>query len=219
MASGVALGTSNSSRRNNGSSSRTVAIPAAKPIFFSTAEQFRTWLDRNHATTSELWVGFYRKASGRPSITWPESVDEALCVGWIDGIRKSVDASSYMIRFTARKPTSTWSEVNIGRVADLKRQGRMRPSGAAAFENRIEAKSGIYAYEQRETAALDPEAERQFRAHPKAWKYFQARPAWYRKTAIWRVVSAKRPETQQKRLDLLIANSEAGQPIPELRRT
>ncbi len=151
-------------------------------------------------------------------MTWPESVDEALCFGWIDGLRKSVDDSSYMIRFTPRKATSTWSEVNIGRVAILTRADRMQPAGLAAFQNRQEAKSGIYAYEQRRTAALDPNAERQFRRNAKAWKFFQAQPPWYRKTAIWRVVSAKKAETRQKRLEMLIADSEAQRSIRELRR-
>jgi uncharacterized protein YdeI (YjbR/CyaY-like superfamily) len=191
---------------------------AARPIFFATPEKFRTWLRKNHAKESELWVGFHKKDSGRPSMTWPQSVDEALCVGWIDGLRKKVDESSYMIRFTPRKKTSTWSEVNIGRIAELTRAQRMLPAGMAAFENRIEAKSGIYAYEQRKTAALDPAAERQFRANAKAWKNFQAQPPWYRTTATWLVVSAKRPETRQKRLEILIADSEAQRRIRELRR-
>ena len=188
------------------------------PVFFDAAEKFRAWLEKNHLTSSELWVGLYKKSSGRPSITWPESVDEALCVGWIDGIRKGVDDLSYMIRFTPRKRTSTWSEVNIGRVAELTREGRMQPAGLKAFAERMEAKSGIYAYEQRKMATLDAAAERQFRTRRKAWEFFETQPAWYRKTAIWRVVSAKRPETRQQRLENLIADSEAGRPIRELRR-
>lgn len=192
--------------------------PIPRPIFFATPKEFRAWLTKNHATTSELWVGFHRKATARPSITWPESVDEALCVGWIDGLRKTVDASSYMIRFTPRKKTSTWSAVNISRVAELTKQGRMQEAGLAAFQNRSEAKSGIYAYEQRRNAALDAEAEGQFRANAKAWKFFQAQPPWYRRTAIWHIVSAKRPETRDKRLALLISDSEAQRPIRELRR-
>jgi len=187
--------------------------------FFAIPADFRGWLAAHHAGATELWVGFFKKGSGRPSITWPESVDEALCVGWIDGIRKSIDDVSYMIRFTPRKTTSTWSEVNIGRVAELTRDKRMQPAGLKAYEQRKEAKSGIYAYEQRKAAALDEAAERQFRANRKAWEFFQAQPAWYRKTAIWRVVSAKRPETRQKRLEILISDSEAGQPIRELRRS
>lgn len=188
------------------------------PLFFAAPADVRRWLDANHESVSELWVGFYKKASGRASITWPESVDEALCVGWIDGIRKTIDEASYKIRFTPRKRTSTWSAVNIGRVAALTREKRMRPAGLRAFEQRSEAKSGIYAYEQRESAALDEAALRQFRARPKAWEFFQSQPPWYRKMAIWRVVSAKRDETRAKRLAVLIADSEAGRRIRELTR-
>lgn len=163
-------------------------------------------------------MGFYKKASGRPSITWPESVDEALCVGWIDGLRKSRDESSYMIRFTPRKAGSTWSAVNIARVEELTEQGRMRAAGVEAFARRIEAKSAIYAYEQRDRAALDAGSEQQFRARPAAWKFFQAQPAWYRRTAMWWVISAKREETRQKRLATLIADSDAGRTIHQLTR-
>lgn len=165
-------------------------------------------------------MGRLSKATlGRPSITWPESVAEALCVGWIDGLRKTVDTDSYKIRFTPRKRTSTWSAVNIALVAKLAKQGRMKPAGLAAFAGRIEAKSGIYAYEQRAAAAFDARAEKQFRANAKAWKFFQAQPAWYRKTATWLVVSAKRPETREKRLAQLIEDSAASRPIKTLRRT
>ena len=180
-----------------------------EPIFFATPTKFRRWLDAHHKNTAELWVGFYRKGSGRPSITWPESVDDALCVGWIDGLRKAIDGQSYKIRFTPRKPTSNWSAVNIGRVQELTHQGRMRPAGRKAFELRAEEKSGIYAYENRHAAVLSKSAERKFRAHPAAWKFFQREPAGYRKTTIWWVMSAKREETRQKRLEALIADSTA----------
>lgn len=188
-----------------------------RPIFFATPNEFRSWLEKNHAQAREQWIGFHRKSTGRASMSWPESLDEALCFGWIDGLRKSIDDKRYMIRFTPRKTTSTWSAVNVGRVASLTSDGRMQPAGAAAFQNRKEAKSGIYAYEQREVDALEPGAEKQFRANAKAWKYFQARPASYRKTAIWRVVSGKKAETRQKRLEILIADCEAQRPIRELR--
>lgn len=168
---------------------------------------------KHHAKERELWVGYYRKDSGRASITWPESVDEALCFGWIDGIRKSIDEESYMIRFTPRKPTSNWSEVNIKRVAVLTREGRMQSAGREAFRNRAEAKSGIYAYEQRKTGTLDPEFEAQFRAHAVAWKFFEAQPPSYRKTMIWWVVSAKREETRRKRLARLIEDSRKGRRV------
>ena len=187
-------------------------------MFFATPAEFRAWLAKHHQTANELWVGFYKKDSGRPSITWPESVDEALCVGWIDGIRKTIDAQSYKIRFTPRKATSTWSAVNIARVAELTREKRMRPAGLAAFERRSEAKSGIYAYEQRQNAAFTPAEEQQFRANAKAWKFFQAQPAGYRKTTTWWVICAKRDETRAKRLATLIADSAAGLPIAQLDR-
>ena len=178
--------------------------------FFATPENFREWLKVHHENTRELWVGFYKKGSGRPSITWPESVDEALCVGWIDGLRKTIDAESYKIRFTPRKTTSTWSAVNIGRAKELTKQGRMRPSGLKAFELRKEGKSGIYAYENRKSAVLGEAAEKRFRSRPKAWHFFQSQPASYRQAAIWWVVTAKKEETRQQRLEKLIAQSEAG---------
>ncbi len=186
--------------------------------FFAAPADFRKWLDANHDTSTELWVGFYKKESGRPSITWPESVDEALCVGWIDGIRKKLDDDSYVIRFTPRKAQSTWSAVNIARVAELTREGRMRPAGVAAFERRSDDKSAIYSYEQRKDAAFDAAAERQFRANAKGWAFFQSQPPWYRRTATYKVISAKREETRQKRLAQLIADSAAGRRIRELDR-
>ena len=178
--------------------------------FFATPEDFRKWLKVHHENARELWVGFYKKGSGRPSITWPESVDEALCVGWIDGLRKTIDAESYKIRFTPRKTTSNWSAVNIGRVRELTRLGRMRPAGLKAFELRKEEKSGIYAYENRKSAVLGEAAEKRFRSRPKAWAFFQKQPAGYRKIATWWVISAKKEETRQQRLEKLIAQSEAG---------
>ena len=186
--------------------------------FFATPREFRRWLAAHHASAVELCVGFYKTGSGRPSITWPESVDEALCVGWIDGVRRSIDEASYMIRFTPRRPRSTWSAVNIGRVAVLIAQGRMRPAGLKAFAERTESKSRIYAYEQGKHVALDAATERQFRLHRAAWEFFQAQPAWYRRTASWWVMSAKKEATRAKRLATLIEASEAGRPIRELNR-
>jgi uncharacterized protein YdeI (YjbR/CyaY-like superfamily) len=183
---------------------------APKPIFFATPEKFRVWLEKNHATTKELWVGYYRKATGRPSMTWPESVDEALCFGWIDGIRKSVDESSYMIRFTPRKPTSNWSLVNMGRIAELTREGRMRAAGLKAYEERAEAKTGIYAYEQRKNATLDAASDEEFRKHAEAWKFYEAQSPSYRRLSAWRVISAKQDVTRKKRLTQLIEASAAG---------
>jgi uncharacterized protein YdeI (YjbR/CyaY-like superfamily) len=179
-------------------------------LYFATPADFRKWLRVHHGNTSELWVGFYKKDSGRPSITWPESVDEALCVGWIDGLRKTIDAESYKIRFTPRKKTSNWSAVNIRRVPELTKLGRMRAAGLKAFELRKEEKSGIYAYENRKSAVLGKAEEKRFRAWPKAWDFFQLQPAGYRKLMTWWVISAKKEETRQKRLEKLIAASEAG---------
>jgi uncharacterized protein YdeI (YjbR/CyaY-like superfamily) len=187
-----------------------VKAPPAEIRFFATPTDFRKWLGAHPESDRELWVGFYRKATGRPSITWPKSVDEALCVGWIDGLRKTIDAESYKIRFTPRKKTSNWSAVNIARVKELTKQRRMKPAGLKAFELRKEEKSGIYAYENRKSAVLDAAAEKKFRSRRKAWDFFQRQPAGYRKLMTWWVISAKREETKKKRLEKLISESEAG---------
>ena len=186
--------------------------------FFATAAEFRAWLEKHHATESELYVGFYKRDSGQPSITWPESVDAALSFGWIDGVRNSIDAVSYRIRFTPRKSSSTWSAINVRRVRGLTKRGLMRPAGIKAFEARRGDKTGIYAYEQRQKAKLRPADEREFRANKKAWAFFQSQPAWYRRTASYYVISAKQGETRQRRLAQLIADSEGGTPIRQLRR-
>jgi uncharacterized protein YdeI (YjbR/CyaY-like superfamily) len=183
---------------------------SSRPLFFPVPAAFRAWLKDHHESERELWVGFYKKDSGRPSITWPESVDEALCFGWIDGLRKTIDAQSYKIRFTPRKKTSDWSAVNIGRVQELTKQGRMRPAGIKAFELRKEEKSRIYAYENRKSAILGKAEEKQFRARSKAWDFFQRQPEGYRKLMNWWVISAKREQTRQTRLEKLIAASDAG---------
>ena len=184
--------------------------------FFESPSGFRTWLEQNHDATQELWVGFYKKSSGKPSITWPEAVDEALCFGWIDGVRKSIDESSYTIRFTPRKAGSIWSAVNIKRVGELSQLGLMQPEGLKAFEKRVGKKSGLYSYEN--AAELDEAYEQQFRANKKAWDFFQARPASYRRAAIWWVVIAKKEETKLKRLATLIEDSEHGRTIAPLTR-
>jgi uncharacterized protein YdeI (YjbR/CyaY-like superfamily) len=188
-------------------------VKPTDPLFFAKPADFRKWLEAHHQSSREQWVGFYKKASGRPSITWPESVDEALCVGWIDGLRKTIDAESYKIRFTPRKATSNWSAVNMGRVRELTRLGRMRPTGLKAFELRKEAKSGIYAYENRHAAGLSKQAEKQFRSRDKAWKFFQNQPSSYRQTVTWWLASAKKDGTRQRRLEKLIAASETGKRI------
>ena len=189
-----------------------------QPTFFATPDKWRAWLARHHATTAELLVGFYKRDTGRPSITWPESVDHALCYGWIDGVRKSLGAESYTIRFTPRRPGSTWSKVNLKRVEELEALGLMEPAGRAAHAARTATKSGIYSYEQRAEARFTPEQERAFRRNRKAWAYFQAEAPWYRRTATYWVVSAKREDTRAKRLATLIADSAAGRRIGQLER-
>ncbi len=188
-----------------------------KPTFFATPNEFRRWLERHHATGTVLLVGFYKKGSGRTSITWPESVEEALCFGWIDGVRKSVDAESYSIRFTPRRRGSAWSAINLRKVQELIASGRMRPAGLRAFEERDPKKSGTYSYE-RAAAQLSPEAEAEFRAFPAAWSFFQAQPPGYRKLMAWFVVSAKQEATRMRRLRRLIDESAAGRKLGLLRR-
>jgi len=187
------------------------------PTFFGTPTAFRRWLARHHETTAELWVGFYKKATGKPSITWPEAVDQLLCYGWIDGVRRSVDSESYIIRTTPRRPGSSWSIVNTRRAEELLRRGLMDAAGVIAFRGRDKAKSELYSFESRRVR-LDPAHQKQFRANGAAWEYFQSQPPGYRKAATWWVVSAKQETTQQKRLSTLIADSEAGRRIAQLRR-
>jgi uncharacterized protein YdeI (YjbR/CyaY-like superfamily) len=185
-----------------------------KPKFFKTPADFRKWFEAHHVSAPELWVGFYKKASGKPSITWPQSVDEALCFGWIDGIRKSIDDVSYKIRFTPRQSRSTWSAVNIKRAQQLIDQGLVRPAGLKAFAAREENRSGIYSYEQR-TPELPNQYGKKLKKDLAAWKFFQAQPPSYRKAANWYVLSAKKEETRLKRLDALIEYSAKGQRIPQ----
>ena len=184
-----------------------------------TPETWGRWLTAHQAATPELLVGFYKRGSGRPSITWPESVDEALCYGWIDGVRRRVDDLRYTIRFTPRRRGSIWSAVNVKRAAELTALGRMRPAGMRAFEHRVGAKTEIYSYEQRMAPKLTPAYEKQFRANAAAWTFFQSHPPWYQRTATWWVVSAKREETRLKRLATLITDCGAGRTIAQLRRT
>ena len=188
------------------------------PIFFEKPAELRAWLEKNHETATELIVGAYRKATGKPSLTWPQIVDEALCFGWIDGIRRGIDDESWSIRLTPRKPTSNWSSVNIGRVAELEKEGRMTAAGRAAFERRRADRSGIYSYERRKAAKLDAEQEREFKGNPEAYAFFQSQPAGYRRTAIHWVVSAKREETRSRRLATLIEDSASGRRLRHLTR-
>jgi uncharacterized protein YdeI (YjbR/CyaY-like superfamily) len=180
-----------------------------KSKFFRTPSDFRTWLEKNHARARELWVGFYKKASAKPSITWPESVDEALCFGWIDGIRKRVDEISYQIRFTARRRGSSWSAINIKRARQLTKEKRMRPAGLKAFAARIENKSGIYSYEQRRAELEEPYSSR-LKTNKSAWDFFQAQPPSYRKMMSWYIMSAKMKETRSKRFEKLMTTSAKG---------
>ena len=176
-----------------------------KPKFFATAAAFRTWLKRNHTKEDELLVGFYKRDSGRPSMTWPESVDEALCHGWIDGVRRRVDDVSYTIRFTPRRPTSIWSAVNIKRVAELSQLGLMQPMGIEAFARRSAKKSAIYSYEKRHDVTLEPRHQRRLEANTKAWTYFQQMAPSYRYLCLYHIVSAKREATRIKRIERLLA--------------
>ncbi|MDX1940984.1 MAG: YdeI/OmpD-associated family protein [Saprospiraceae bacterium] len=186
-------------------------------LFFPTPDDFRRWLEAHHHQEQELWVGFYKKGSGKPSVSWPESVDQALCFGWIDGIRKRIDDTSYKIRFTPRKRSSHWSAVNIERVKELTEQGLMHSAGLKAFQNRDEKKAKGAAYEQ-ENIAFPVEYETIFKANKKAWNYFQSQAPWYQRTATWWVISAKKEETRQKRLATLMEDSEQGRPIKSLLR-
>ncbi len=192
-----------------------VRAVTSKPRFFPTPADFRTWLEANHTRETELLVGYYKKGSGKPSITWPESVDEALCFGWIDGVRRSLGDEAYSIRFTPRKKTSIWSSVNVARVAALQQLGRMRPAGEAAFAARNPERTAIYSFE-RPFATLDPAEDKKLRKNVRAAKFFDAQPPSYRRPALHWVTTAKRPETRARRLEQLIADSAAGQRLAHL---
>jgi uncharacterized protein YdeI (YjbR/CyaY-like superfamily) len=189
-----------------------------KARFFKTPAEFRKWLEKNHASAKELWVGYYKKDSGKVGLTWKESVDEALCFGWIDGVRKSLDEISYMNRFTPRRSRSAWSNVNIKRVEELIQANLMQPAGLKAFQQRKPEKSGIYSFEQQDKRLSD-EYEQKLKANPKAWEFFQAQAPWYRRSVSWWVISAKKEETRQKRLDQLIADSAEGRRVAQFARS
>jgi uncharacterized protein YdeI (YjbR/CyaY-like superfamily) len=178
-----------------------------EPLFFASPAEWRRWLAAHYKSAHELWVGFHKRASGTPSITWPEAVDEALCYGWIDGLRKSIDSRRYKIRFTPRRAGSIWSAVNVRRVKELTRRRRMRAAGVRAYRARTPAKTAIYSFEQRSKATLPPAYRRQLEANATAWRFFQSQAPWYQRTAIFWVISAKREETQHKRLRILIEDS------------
>ena len=185
-----------------------------KPVYFALPAEWRAWLESHNASQDEVLVGFHKRATGVPSLTWPESVDQALCFGWIDGIRRRVDDHRYTIRFTPRRARSIWSLVNMKRVAELKKEKLMRPAGLKAFEART--KSGVYAYEQPLNASLGPAYEKKFRADPAAWKYFKARTPRYQRTVSWWVIGAKKEETRLKRLAMLIARCSEGRIVGPL---
>ncbi|UYN90454.1 MAG: YdeI/OmpD-associated family protein [Anaerolineales bacterium] len=180
-----------------------------KPVFFESPAALRKWLAKNHKSADELWVGMYKKHTGKPSITWPQVVDEVLCFGWIDGIRKGIDAESYTNRITPRRKGSHWSAVNLKRVLELQAEGRMTPAGMKAYEERDPAKSQQYSSEQ-QGVALPTTLEARFKKNKQAWTFFNQQPPGYRKTILWWVVSAKREDTQIKRLQRLIEVSTAG---------
>jgi uncharacterized protein YdeI (YjbR/CyaY-like superfamily) len=187
-------------------------------IFFETPDELRDWLDANHATAPELFVGAWKKATGRRTVTWEQIVEEALCVGWIDSIRRSVPGDGWVIRLTPRRKGSIWSAVNVAKVAELREAGRLRPAGEAAFAARRDDRTAIYSFEQPNDPALEPDEEARFRSRPVAWEWFSAKSPSFRKQALHWVISAKRPETRARRLATLIEDSAAGRPISHMRR-
>ena len=190
-------------------------VTAGQLRFFRSPAALRKWFESNHARRSELWIGFYKKASGKKSVTYHEALDEALCFGWIDGIRKAVDADSFAQRFTPRRPRSVWSNVNISKVRKLIEEGRMTEPGLAEFEKRSAAPTATYSFE-RDSVEFPPALLKQFRAHHKAWSFFEGQPPYYRRLATWWVVSARRDDTRERRLQQLISDSSAERRIPAL---
>ncbi len=182
---------------------------------FTSAAQFRQWLEVNHARTSELWVGFFRKDSGKGGLTYAEAVDEALCFGWIDGLKKRVDELSYTHRFTPRKPRSNWSRINIQHVERLEEAGRMTPAGLKAYTARAPERTGVYSFENA-PRQLAPADETLFKADKVAWKFFQRQPPGYQRVAIWWMVSAKKPETRARRLSGIIQESRHGRRLSQV---
>lgn len=179
---------------------------SAQPKFFRDTRTFRAWLEKNHAKETELLVGYHKVSTGKPSMTWSESVDQALCFGWIDGIRRSIDAESYCIRFTPRKPTSNWSAINIRKVAELTAQGLMHPAGIAAFEKRNNGRSAIYGYEQR-PERLPAAMEKIFKANRTAWEFFSRQAPSYQRGVMHWIISAKQEATRRSRLEKAITAS------------
>ena len=183
--------------------------------FFESASDLRRWLEAHHDSSDELWIGFHRAASGRPSVTYKQAVDEALCFGWIDGVRYRLDDTSFAQRYTPRRKGSSWSSVNVRRATELIEEGRMRPAGKAAFEARTAEKTAIYSYE-REHATFEPHQLERFRADEAAWAFFEAQPPSYRRTVTYWVTSAKRPDTRERRFGRLLEASRAARRTAEL---
>ncbi|MDX6698290.1 MAG: hypothetical protein QOE65_1687 [Solirubrobacteraceae bacterium] len=190
---------------------------ATEPVFFSSPEELRAWLEEHHESASELVVGFHRAGTGRPTLTWNETVDEVLCFGWIDGQVRRIDDTRFSRRLTPRRARSIWSAKNVARADELIAEGRMRPAGLRAFEARTEARTGIYAHERAEPARLPAAAEKRLRGDRRAWEFWSAQPPSYRRTAAHWVTSAKRPETRERRLSQLIEDSRAGLRVKPLR--
>lgn len=192
---------------------------SAEPRFFETGAAFYAWLEEHHASATELVVGFHKRGTGEPSLTWPESVDAALCFGWIDGVRRGLDEGTYTIRFTPRRPGSIWSAINVAKMAALEADGRMRDAGRAAFARRQASKTGVYSFERREAAVLSEGEERALRKNAKASAWLDAQAPWYRRAATHWVISPKRPETRASRFAQLLEASAAGRPVKPLDRS
>jgi uncharacterized protein YdeI (YjbR/CyaY-like superfamily) len=184
------------------------------PTFFKTPAALRRWFTSHHATSAELWIGFYKKDSGRGGVVYRQALDEALCVGWIDGMVRRVDEASYMQRFTPRRPRSIWSAVNIAKMRALIDQGRAQPAGLAAFERRTPDRSAVYSHEQRQAATLSRDELRALEANPAAWRFFEAQPPSYKRTVAWWIQSAKKAETRERRLAALIDCSARRRIVP-----
>ena len=183
------------------------------PMFFATAAAWRAWLERNHSVEVELVVGFYKTMSGKPSMSWPESVDEALCFGWIDGVRRRLDVDAYCIRFTPRKAQSIWSAINVAKIEALRKAAKMHPAGEAAFANRTVEKTGVYSFERAEAAKFSKVQLQRLKKNPTAWAFFEMQAPWYQRTCAHWVTSAKQEVTRERRLQQLIADSAAGRRI------
>jgi uncharacterized protein YdeI (YjbR/CyaY-like superfamily) len=186
------------------------------PIFFETPVEFRRWLAGNHAQAKELWVGFHKRATGKPSLTWPQSVDEALCVGWIDGLRRSLGDESYAIRFSPRRPGSIWSAINRRRVPELEAEGRMTPAGLAVFHGRDKKRQNLYSFEAK-PKDLSPSFRKRLRANARAWTFFAAQAPGYRRVSSFWVMSAKQEATRERRLVTLLESCARGVPIPPMK--